>query len=224
MNGRGENGGGDRRPRSDDEPTLILHEEQARVDKRWEGVGYARVRREVETERVRERYPRGVEEVAHERVPVRDDDSGQIETLPDGSVSIPLYEERLVVTRETVLRERMIVRKEVVTEWETVEEELRREHVRFETDDVPDDRVERPQSNTSSLARARPLIETKPFFVTSEFLLLVAALVGLGITTLVSDSVDAPLFWGITTALVAAYAVSRGSTKAGTEHRTKPYD
>src|SRR4051812_18310955 len=73
--------------------------------------------------------------------------------------------------------------------------------------------------NASSLARARPLIETKLFFLTSEFLLLVAALVGLGITTLVSDSVAAPLFWAITTALVAAYAVSRGSAKAGSEHR-----
>jgi uncharacterized protein (TIGR02271 family) len=222
VNGRGENGGGDSRPHSEDE--LILHEEQARVDKRWEGVGYARVRREVETERVRERHPRGVEEIAHERVPVRDGDSGRVETLPDGSVSIPLYEERLVVTRQTVLRERVIVRKDVVTEWETVEDELRREHVRFETDDVPDDRVERPQSNASRFARARPLSETKPFFLTSEFLLLVAALVGMGITTLVSDSVDAPLFWAITTALVAAYAVSRGSAKAGSEHRTQPYD
>ena len=60
-------------------------------------------------------------------MPAAPDDSGKIETLPDGSISIPLYEEELVVTRRTVLRERVIVRKEEVTEWQTVEAELRSE-------------------------------------------------------------------------------------------------
>jgi uncharacterized protein (TIGR02271 family) len=98
----------------------------------------------VDTEKVREQHPRRIEQVAHERVPVHEGDSGKIETLPDGSISIPLYEERLVVTRETVLRERVIVRKELVTEWETVEAELRRERVSVDGDDVPEGRVEAP--------------------------------------------------------------------------------
>jgi uncharacterized protein (TIGR02271 family) len=67
---------------------------------------------------------------------VTDDDSGEIEVLPDGSVSIPLFEEELVVTRRQVLRERVVIRKELVTDWETVDVELRREHVAFETDDA----------------------------------------------------------------------------------------
>ena len=61
-----------------------------------------------------ERFARQLEDVEHERVPAGEGDSGEIEVLPDGSVSIPLFEEELVVTRRTVLRERVIVRKQLV--------------------------------------------------------------------------------------------------------------
>jgi uncharacterized protein (TIGR02271 family) len=44
-------------------------------------------------------------------------------------VSIPVFEEELVITKRRVLRERIIVRKRVVTEQETVEADLRRERV-----------------------------------------------------------------------------------------------
>ncbi|MFL6005793.1 MAG: YsnF/AvaK domain-containing protein [Gaiellaceae bacterium] len=131
-------GGGSGRPAPvpDGEPSLVRHEEEARLDTRWDEVGHARVRREVTSRRVTERHPRQLEELAHERVPAADDDSGEIEVLPDGSVSIPLFEEELVVTRRQVLRERVVIRKELVTDWETVDVELRREHVAFETDDA----------------------------------------------------------------------------------------
>lgn len=65
-----------------------------------------------------------------------ENDSGEIEVLPDGSVSIPLFEEGLVVTRRQVLRERVVIRKEPVTGWETVDVKLRREHIAFDTDDA----------------------------------------------------------------------------------------
>jgi len=100
------------------------------------------VRREVERGQVRGHYPRQREQLARGRVPVNEDDSGQIETLPDGSISVPLFEEELVVTKRTVLRERVIIRKETVTDWQTVEAELRREHVSFDTDDLPAGSVE----------------------------------------------------------------------------------
>jgi uncharacterized protein (TIGR02271 family) len=134
----GKEGGESRPPSDSEEPTVILHEEEASVGKRWEGVGHARVRREVDVEKVRSQEPRRREKLAQERVPVGDGDSGKIETLPDGSISIPLFEEELVVTRKTVLRERVIIRKEEVTEWETVEAEIRRERVTFDTDDTPE--------------------------------------------------------------------------------------
>ena len=120
-------GGGDSRPPLDE--TLILHEEEVTVDKRWEGVGSGRVGRKVETEHVAQDFPRRREELEQERVQADENDSGEIKTLPDGSISIPLYEEELVVTRRTVLRERVIVRKENVTEWLRVEADLRRERL-----------------------------------------------------------------------------------------------
>lgn len=68
------------------------------------------------------------------RVPAGEGDSGEIETLPDGSVSIPVLEEELVVSKRLVVRERIIVHKDVETRVERVETELRRERVEFEED------------------------------------------------------------------------------------------
>jgi uncharacterized protein (TIGR02271 family) len=127
MSGRTGSGGGESRPPLDQ--SLILHEEEATVAKRWEGVGTGRVGRKVETERVSRDFPRAHEQLEQERVPPGENDSGEIETLPDGSISIPLYEEELVVTRRTVLRERVIIRKENVTEWLRIEADLRRERL-----------------------------------------------------------------------------------------------
>jgi uncharacterized protein (TIGR02271 family) len=129
-------GGGERRPQPDD-GALVAHEEEARVDRRREGIGTTRVRREVSQEKVHGEYPRRRDELVSERVQVGDDDSGEIETLPDGSISVPLFEEELVITKRTVLRERVIVRKETITEWETVEAELRRETIEVDSDDAP---------------------------------------------------------------------------------------
>ena len=132
-------GGGEGRLRSasPDDASLVRHEEEAEVGATWERTGSVRARREVTSRKVKERHQRRLEEIATERVPVEEGDSGEIEVLPDGSVSIPLFDEELVVTRRQVLRERVIVRKEMVTDWQTVEAVLRREHVAFETDDAP---------------------------------------------------------------------------------------
>ena len=74
------------------------------------------------------------------RVAASEGDSGQIETLPDGSVSIPLFEEELVVTKRLVVRERVILRKHVTVAEETVEAELRREQIAIEHDPPGGDR------------------------------------------------------------------------------------
>jgi uncharacterized protein (TIGR02271 family) len=139
MSGRGKSGGGGGEGRPQPGPaddSVVLHEEEATVGKRWEGVGRLRVRREVDRETVRGEFPLRRQDLAQERIPTEPDDPGEIETLPDGSISIPLFEEELVVTRRVVLRERVIIRKEDVTEWETVDAELRRERVTFETDEL----------------------------------------------------------------------------------------
>jgi uncharacterized protein (TIGR02271 family) len=123
-------------PAAPEEGILIRHEEAVvDVDKTWRGIGLVRGRKRVDSHLVRELIPRGVENVLLERTPPNEDDSGRIETLPDGSISIPVYEEELVITKRIVLRERVIVRKETVVREERVEAELRRERVEVEGDD-----------------------------------------------------------------------------------------
>jgi stress response protein YsnF len=79
-----------------------------------------------------------------ERVPPPANDSGEIETLPDGSISIPVLEEQLVVTKRVVVRERIIVRKDVEVRSEHVQTELRRERVAIEGEDAPADAPDPP--------------------------------------------------------------------------------
>jgi hypothetical protein len=67
--------------------------------------------------------------------------------------------------------------------------------------------------------------ETKPFFLTSEFALIVLTVIGLAITAATSSTVDARYFWAATTALVIGYVISRGIAKSGSKsHATDPRD
>ena len=69
-----------------------------------------------------------------ERAERMEQDSGDIERLPDGSVSIPLLQEELIVTKRRVVRERIIIRKHTVTEERRVDALLRRERIEVEAD------------------------------------------------------------------------------------------
>ncbi len=62
--------------------------------------------------------------------------------------------------------------------------------------------------------------ETRPFFVTSEFLVYLLLLMGLGITASSSSSVDARFFWQWATLATIAYMLSRGLAKSGTRSRS----
>jgi hypothetical protein len=61
--------------------------------------------------------------------------------------------------------------------------------------------------------------ETKPFYLTSEFLAFGLFEMGLAISASTSPSVDSRLFWILTTAAVVGYMVSRGLAKSGTRSR-----
>jgi hypothetical protein len=61
--------------------------------------------------------------------------------------------------------------------------------------------------------------ETKPFFLTSEFVVFVLYEMGLGIGASTSPQVDARLFWILSTIAVSLYMLSRGIAKAGTRSR-----
>ena len=117
-------------PQSED---LVRHEERLSLGRREEERGAVRARKRVETRRVEEAVPRRVERLREpERTGPNEEDSGEIETLPDGSLSIPLLEEELVITKRTVVRERVIIRKESEIEDERIEAELRRERIELE--------------------------------------------------------------------------------------------
>ena len=61
--------------------------------------------------------------------------------------------------------------------------------------------------------------ETKPFFLTSEFLLAILAWLALLITSVSTDSVDAWSFSLLSIAIATGYMVSRGFAKANTPSR-----
>jgi hypothetical protein len=63
--------------------------------------------------------------------------------------------------------------------------------------------------------------ETKPFFLTSEFLVFVLLLMGLGIAAGTSDNIDDRFFWIAATAASAFYMLSRGLAKAGSRSHAR---
>ena len=207
---------------------VVRHEETADVSTGWRGVGFLRARRRVDAIPVRTEIPTRRDDVALERVPAAEGDSGRIETLPDGSISIPIYEEELVVTRRAVLKERVIVRKDVVTETQKVDADLRKERVEFDADqgvEVVDEsgapltsRSEAPTQVMTPYRGTRPLIETRPFWLTSEFFAAVLAIVALAVATVVSDAIDVQLFWILAIAVTAMYVTSRGFANSNSEH------
>jgi uncharacterized protein (TIGR02271 family) len=118
-----------------DRKELTLHEEQLEVDRTVRESGTVYARKRIESDEVSEIVAREFEHARIEREPAREGDSGEIETLPDGSISIPLLEEELVVTKRVVVRERIVVRKETEVEAREVRAELRRERLDIETED-----------------------------------------------------------------------------------------
>jgi uncharacterized protein (TIGR02271 family) len=111
---------------------LDVHEERLRVRRTPEVTGTVRVRREIEGQPVEESIERHIERARVRRVPPNEGDSGKIERLPDGSISIPVLEEQLVVKKRTVVRERLLITKEETTRTETIRDTLRRERVSVE--------------------------------------------------------------------------------------------
>jgi hypothetical protein len=59
--------------------------------------------------------------------------------------------------------------------------------------------------------------ETKPFFLTSEFVFLVLFTLSLFIASAVVEDVDSQLAWILGTGLVGSYILSRGIAKSGTK-------
>jgi hypothetical protein len=62
----------------------------------------------------------------------------------------------------------------------------------------------------------RPWSETKPFFMTSEFLTLLATIAAIAIAMASADNFDSPRGFTLIAGLAAAYMIARGLAKSGT--------
>ena len=129
----------------DDDRTLQLSEERLRTQTEVVESGRVQAKKHVTTERVEHTVPRGVEHADVEQGAVLEGDSGEVITLEDGSLSIPVFEEQIVVTKRLVVRERVVVRKHTVYEEHVVSADLRREELEVEVEgDVVVDDVSGP--------------------------------------------------------------------------------
>jgi len=72
----------------------------------------------------------------------------------------------------------------------------------------------RPQQRHQQ--RPQHPIETKPFYLTSEFVGSVLVIAGIALTAVSSDAFGAWRAWILITAISAAYVISRGIAKAAT--------
>ena len=126
------------------EVSVVRSEERLDVGTVEREAGKVRIRKDVETVPYDEVVSYLAEAADVERVGPDPDDSGEVETLPDGTLSIPVIEEQLVVEKRRVVVERVLVRKRQETREQRVTTELQRERVTVEADAAVEDRVQRP--------------------------------------------------------------------------------
>ena len=118
---------------------MTRSEEQLRVGTQTREAGRARLRKHVVTEHQQVTVPVSHEEVTLEREPITEANAGQALDGPEISEDeheVVLHEERPVVEKDVVAKERVRLSAEERTDEETVSEDLRKE--RIETDgDTP---------------------------------------------------------------------------------------
>ena len=118
----------------DTEGTITRSEEELRVGKRQVQAGRVRLRKWVETQPVQEEVQLTRETARIEREPINQPVSGA--ELGEQQVEVALTEEQAVVDKQAVAKERITVDKDVETETQTVSDELSRERVEVEGDDI----------------------------------------------------------------------------------------
>ena len=112
---------------------LVRSEEELRVGKQQVEAGRVRLRKWVETEPVQTDVELRRETARVEREPIDQPVSGA-EIGEEQVVEVPLHEERPVVQKEAVARERVSLDTDVETERQTVGDEVRKERVEIDED------------------------------------------------------------------------------------------
>jgi uncharacterized protein (TIGR02271 family) len=116
---------------------MTRSEEQMRVGKTTTERGRARLRKYVVTEQVQTTVPVTHEEVRVEREPITDANVGQAldgPALSEEEHEIVLHEERPVVEKQVVPKERVRLTKDQVTDEAPVQDEIRKERIETEGD------------------------------------------------------------------------------------------
>ena len=128
-------------PASSDSFQLVRHEEEAVIEPDLRDAGQVKLRKRVDEVLAEADIAKKVEDSQVEHRPANAGDSGKVEYLPDGSISIPIFEEEIVVTKRMVVRERLVIRKEQRIERVVVPVELQRERIEIEADPAVKDRI-----------------------------------------------------------------------------------
>ena len=138
--GLGAAGRSDRSDRADKRDEEVMTRFEERVHVRTERVesGHAKLHKYVTTEQVQQTVPLTHQEVRIERELIPEGERGTATgEIAEAEQDVSLYEERTVVTKETVPVERVRMRVEDVTENVTVMEEVRTERIDLEGDTKP---------------------------------------------------------------------------------------
>ncbi|MCA0143382.1 DUF2382 domain-containing protein [Blastococcus sp. LR1] len=118
---------------------MTRSEERLSVGTRSEEVGRARLRKYVVSENVTETVAVAREEVRVEREPITDANVGNAldgPAISEEEHEVTLHAERPVVAKEAVPVERVRLDTQTVTEQATVNEEVRKEQIELDADDV----------------------------------------------------------------------------------------
>jgi uncharacterized protein (TIGR02271 family) len=114
----------------EDELRVQRSEEELAAGTREREAGQLKVRKRVRTDREQIEVPTRHEEVSVERVPVEGEATEA--DIGEDEVRVPVTEEEVVVEKRPVAKEEVRIRKDVVSDTETVEEDVRREEVEVE--------------------------------------------------------------------------------------------
>jgi uncharacterized protein (TIGR02271 family) len=114
----------------EDELRVQRTEEELAAGTREREAGQLKVRKRVRTDRERIEVPTRHEEISVERVPVEGEASEA--EIGEDEVVVPVTEDEVVVSKRPVAKEEVRIRKDVVSDTETVEEDVRREEIEVE--------------------------------------------------------------------------------------------
>jgi uncharacterized protein (TIGR02271 family) len=112
----------------EDELRVQRTEEELAAGTREREAGSVSVRKRVRTDREQIEVPTRHEEVTVERVPVSEGTATEAQ-IGEDEVRVPVTEEEVVVEKRPVAKEEVRIRKDVVSDTEVVEEDVRREEI-----------------------------------------------------------------------------------------------